>query len=178
MTETTAVNNGKRTHKEIESPWTHAKYVIRELDPVILSIFSTRTETQEVKILRVKIQDVLEDLKVEENRQQQQQKEGEGKEDQSKLDAIQAQLQSYYNELQKLAPLDEKEFENRKKVVQFGLVQPKIKTDDDFLDLGKDVTFIYSNILVLSDTPKDYAEVIQALFRPRQSAGNKSDKGG
>lgn len=160
------------SHKIIESPWTKRKYVIRELDPAILSVFS-KPETPEVKNLRMKIQETLEDLDSERKRQ-----EKLGEKDQSKLDAIQAQLNKHYDELNKLARLDEKEIENRKKIMQYGLVQPKIKNDDDFLDLGKDATFIYSNIIILSQVPDDYGEVIQALFRQGQSSGPKGDKSG
>jgi len=157
-------------HKTIESPWTERKYVIRELDPAILSVFS-RPETQEVKNIRLKIQDALEDLNREERRQAQ-----TCEKDQSKLDAIQSQLNSYYEELRKVSKVDEKEIENRKKIIQYGLVVPKIKTDDDFLDLGKDATFIYSNIVAMSEVPEDYAEVIQALFRQNKPSSDQSDK--
>jgi len=159
-------------HKTIESPWTHMKYVIRELDPAILSVFS-KPETQEVKNIRLKIQDVLDDLEREKKRQEQ-----AGEKDQSKLDAIQEQLNQYYEQLRTVVRADEKELENRRKIIQYGLVQPKIKSDDDFLDLGKDATFIYSNIIAMSEVPEDYAEVIQSLFRQGQSAGSKGDKSG
>ncbi len=160
------------SHKIIESPWTKRKYVIRELDPAILSVFS-KPETPEVKALRLKIQETLEDISDESKRQ-----EKLGEKDQSKLDAIQEQLNKRYDELNKLARLDEREIENRKKIIEYGLVQPKVKSDDDFLDLGKDATFLYSNIIILSQVPDDYGEVIQALFRQAQSSGTKGDKSG
>lgn len=159
-------------HKTIESPWTHAKYIIRELDPAILSVFS-KPETQEVKNIRLKIQDLLNDLESEKKRQEQ-----KGEKDQSKLDAIQAQLNQYYDQLGVIVKLDEKEIENRKKIIQYGLVQPKLKNDDDFLDLGKDATFIYSNIIAMSEVPSDYADIIQGLFRQGESASAKGGKGG
>lgn len=162
------------THKEIESPWTKKKYIIRELDPAVLSIFS-KPEGQDVKNIRIKISDVLEDLKAEENRQKEKK---EGETDQSKIDAIHAQLQSYYDQIQKIVKLDEKDYENRKKIVQLGLVQPKIKSDDDFLDLGKDATFIYSNIVAMSQVSDDYADIIQGLFRQGQQANSAGAKSG
>jgi len=159
-------------HKTVESPWTHMKYVIRELDPAILSVFS-KPETQEVKNVRIKIQDLLNDLESEKKRQEQ-----KGEKDQSKLDAMQEQLNQYYEQIRLVSKLDEKEIENRRKIIQYGLVQPKIKNDDDFLDLGKDATFIYSNIVAMSEVPSDYADIIQGLFRQRQSASSKGDKSG
>lgn len=159
-------------HKTIESPWTKRKYVIRELDPAILSVFS-KSESQEVRNLRVKIQDKIEDLNTERKRQ-----EKLGQIDQGKMDVIQGDLNVLYQELNKTAKLDEKEIENRRKIIQYGVVQPKIKSDDDFLDLGKDATFVYSNIIAMSQVPEDYAEVIQALFRQGQSASAEGDKSG
>lgn len=159
-------------HKTIESPWTKRKYVIRELDPAILSVFS-KPETQEIRNLRVKIQDKIEDLSSERERQKKL-----GQIDQTKIDAIQNDLNALYQELNKTAKLDEKEIENRRKIIQYGVVQPKIKSDDDFLDLGKDATFVYSNIVAMSQIPEDYAEVIQALFREGQSASSEGDKSG
>ncbi len=167
MSETKSSN-----HKVIESPWTERKYVIRELDPAILSVYS-KPETPEVKNLRIKIQDLLGDIDEEKKKEDK-----IGQKDQSKLDAIQSQLNTYYDELRKISRVDEKEIDNRKKIVQYGLVSPKIKNDDDFLDLGKDATFIYSNIVALSEIPSDYAEVIQSLFRQAESSDNKGGKGG
>ena len=159
-------------HKTIESPWTKRKYVIRELDPAILSVFS-KPESQEVRNLRIKIQDKIEDLNSERVRQ-----EKLGQSDQSKIDSIQAELNAYYDELNKVAKLDEKEIENRKKIIQYGVVQPKVKSEDDFLDLGKDATFVYSSILSMSRVPEGYAEVIQALFRQGEPAGDQGGKSG
>ncbi|MEM2760496.1 MAG: hypothetical protein QXU32_06650 [Nitrososphaerales archaeon] len=160
------------SHKTIESPWTRRKYVIRELDPTILAIFS-RTDTPEVKNLRQKIQDKLDDIKREENRQKQL-----GENDSSKIDSMKVELQSYYEQVQKLMPMDEREYENRKKIVQYGLVQPKIKNEDDFLDLGKDASFLWASIVSLSEVPEDYAEVLQSLFRQGQSSLTKGGKDG
>lgn len=160
----------KSNRKTIESPWTGRKYMIRELDPIILSVFS-KPETQEARSIRVKIHDTLEDLDRERKRQVH-----TGEKDQAKLDAIHSQLNSYYEELRGIYKVDEKEIENRKKIVQYGLVQPKVKSDDDFLDLGKDATLIYSNIVTMSEVPSDYAEVIQSLFRKGQSDSTKGGK--
>lgn len=159
-------------HKTIESPWTKRTYVIRGLDPTILAVFS-RKETQEVKSIRMKIQDKLEDIKREESRQKQ-----AGSIDTSIIDAMQKELQSYYEEIQRLMPLDEKEYENRKKVVQYGLVQPKIKNDDDFLDLGNDASFIWASIINFSQVPDNFAEVMEGLFRRKQSDSNKGGNSG
>jgi hypothetical protein len=159
-------------HVTIESPWSKRKYLIRELDPAILAIYS-KPDTPEVKNLRKKIQDKLDDIKREENRQKQ-----TAQYDQSIVDAMHNELESYYEQMQKLRPLDEKELENRKKVVQYGLVQPKIKTDDDYLDLGKDASFLWASIVSSSEVPSDYAEVIQALFRQGKPAGQKGGNNG
>lgn len=165
--------SNNNNHKTIESPWTKRAYVIRGLDPTILAVFS-RKETQEVKSIRIKIQDKLEDIKREENRQ----KQTGQTDDTSIIDAMQKELQSYYEEIQKLMPLDEKEYENRKKVIQYGLVQPKIKNDDDFLDLGKDASFIWASIINFSQVPDNFAEVMEGLFRRRQPDNNKGGNSG
>lgn len=165
--------SNNNNHKTIESPWTKRAYVIRGLDPTILAVFS-RKETQEVKSIRIKIQDKLEDIKREENRQ----KQTGQTDDTSIIDAMQKELQSYYEEIQKLMPLDEKEYDNRKKVIQYGLVQPKIKNDDDFLDLGKDASFIWASIINFSQVPDNFAEVMEGLFRRRQPDNNKGGNSG
>jgi hypothetical protein len=159
-------------HKNIESPWTKHSYIIRQLDPTILAIFS-KTETQETKNLRQKIQDKLDDIKREENRQKQ-----TGQKDESVLEAMQIELQKYYEQLNQLRPLDEKELENRKKIIQYGLVQPKIKSDDDFLDLGIDMSFVWASIVNFSSVPENYAEIMEALFRRKQSDDNKGGADG
>ncbi len=156
----------------IESPWSKRKYIIRELDPAILSIF-TKQESSEIKNLRLKISDIQEDIAREIQRQ-----EASGEKDQSRLDALQAQLNSYLERLNELLKLDEKEIENRYKIVKYGLVEPRINSLDDFLDLGKDGTFVYSNIIALSQVPENYAEIIQSLFRQREYSSIKGDKSG
>lgn len=156
----------------IESPWTSNKYVIRELDPAILSIF-TKPETPEVKSVRLKIQDLQEDIDREIKRQ-----EANGEKDESKIEALEAQLNSYVEKLNDLLKPDEKEIENRFKIVKYGLVEPKINSIDDYLDLGKDGTFVYSSIVALSQVPDNYADVIQSLFRQREYSSNKGDKNG
>ncbi|MEM3085131.1 MAG: hypothetical protein QXP61_08610, partial [Nitrososphaerales archaeon] len=113
------------------------------------------------------------DIKREENRQKQL-----GENDSSKIDSMKVELQSYYEQVQKLMPMDEREYENRKKIVQYGLVQPKIKNEDDFLDLGKDASFLWASIVSLSEVPEDYAEVLQSLFRQGQSSLTKGGKDG
>lgn len=160
------------THKTIESPWTKRKYVIRELDPSILAIFS-KPDTPEVKALRKKVQDKLDDIAREEKRQKEL-----GKKDESILKAMKDELQKYYEEIQKVRPLDEKELDNRKKILQYGLVQPKLKSDDDVFDLGVDMTFLWASIISMSNVPDDYAEVIQACFQSQQSNDNRCGKGG
>jgi len=167
-----STDKDKQNHKTVESPWTKRKYVIRELDPAILGIFS-KPDTPEVRGLRKRIEDKLEDIKREEKRQKE-----TGQNDQSLLDAMKAELQSMYDKLQELRPLDEKEYENRKKIVQYGLVQPKLKNDDDYLDLGKDASFLWGAIIGISEVPSDYAEVLQSLFRQGQSDSKKGGNNG
>ncbi len=162
----------ENNHKIITSPWTKRTYVIRGLDPTILAVFS-RQETQEVRNIRMKMNDVLEDIKAEENRQKQ-----SGTKDESKLQALHERLQQYQADMQKLMPVDEKEIENRKNVVKNGLVKPKIKTDDDYLDLGVDASFLYASIIGASQIPEDFAEVIGGLFRQAQPADAQGGQSG
>ncbi|GIU71506.1 MAG: hypothetical protein KatS3mg003_0985 [Candidatus Nitrosocaldaceae archaeon] len=156
----------------IESPWTNNKYVIRELDPAILSIFA-KPETPEVKSIRLKIKDLQEDIDREIKRQ-----EVQGVKDESKIEALEAQLNTYINKLNELLKPDEKEIENRFKIVKYGLIEPKINSIDDYLDLGKDGTFVYSSIVALSQIPDNYADVIQSLFRQGEHSSNKGGKNG
>ncbi len=156
----------------ITSPWTNNKYIIRDLDPAILTIF-TKPEPLEVKNLRLKIAEIEEDIRRELNIQ-----ESKGEKDQSKINALKAELNAYIEKLNALLKPDEQEIENRFKIVKYGLVEPKINTFDDYLDLGKDATFIYSNIIALSQVPENYAEIIEGLFREGKYTSIKGDKSG
>lgn len=161
----------ERRTKEIESPFTGAKFTIRELDPAILQAFS-KPETMEIKTLRLKIQDVIDDIKTEEDRQQKL-----GTKDQETLDKMNAELEKYYSEITKLQALDEAEIKNRQKIIQYGTISPTIDTFEKYLDLGKDATWLYSNIVILSKVPDNYASVIESFFRPEQRDGTKDDTG-
>ncbi len=156
----------------ITSPWTDNKYIIRDLDPAILTIFA-KPEPLEVKNLRLKIREIEEDIvrerKIQEEREEK---------DQSKINLLETERNVYIEKLNGLLKPDEQEIENRFKIVKYGLVEPKISTFDDYLNLGKDATFIYSNIIVLSQVPENYAEVIEGLFREGKYASIKSDKSG
>ncbi len=156
----------------ITSPWTNNKYIIRDLDPAILTIF-TKPEPLEVKNLRLKIAEIEEDIRRELNIQ-----ESKGEKDQSKINALKAELNAYIEKLNAFLKPDEQEIENRFKIVKYGLVEPKINTFDDYLDLGKDATFIYSNIIALSQVPENYAEIIEGLFREGKYVSIKGDKSG
>ena len=156
----------------IESPWTKKKYVIRELDPAILSIF-TKQESIEVRNLRMKIAELQEDIEREEKRQEEL-----GVRDEAKINAMQERLEQYTIKLNELLKPDEEEIENRFKIVKYGLVEPKINSIDDYLDLGKDATFVYSSIIALSQVPEDYADIINRLFRQGEHADTKGDKSG
>ncbi len=94
------------------------------------------------------------------------------------MEALEEQLNSYIEKLNELLKPDEKEIENRFKILKYGLIDPKINSMDDYLDLGKDATFVYSSIVALSQVPENYADIIQSLFRQGEYTSIKGDKRG
>lgn len=149
------------TVEEIESPFTQKKYKIRELDPFVLSIFS-KPDTPEIKQLRIKIADLISDIELEQERQKKLKKE-----DPVKIKALEDKLNEYYIEVAKAKRLDGSELENRQKLLQFGIVEPKVNTIDDFLDLGIDGSFLWTAIVKKTKLPDNYNEVMDNFFRTK-----------
>ena len=160
--------------KEITSPWTQRKYKIRQLSPWVLSTFGP-TLTIEQRNVSMKIRDKKKDIKTEQDRQK-----NLGQKDESLIQAMEAELKQFEREFASLKP-DSKEpmaeLNARLKLFEFGMAEPKIKTLDDFFNLGIDSDYLYHAINAFAQATENYEEDIEALFRRGQPNDKASGAG-
>ena len=149
-------------HITIKSPFTEKDYEIRQLDPHILTVFS-KPETGQLKQLRIKITDLVNDLELEKEKQK-----TTGITDQQKIEVIEKKIEDLYLESSSIRQSDKDEMTNRKGIIEYGCINPKIQTMEDYVELGADATWLYTSIVNHSQPPKNYTEVILELFQARK----------